>query len=29
MTIVDPSLPLASQLGNLSVKEIELKNAQE
>ena len=29
MTIVDPSLSLASKLGSLSVKELELKNAQE
>ena len=29
MTIVDPSLSLASELGSLSVKELELKNAQE
>ena len=29
MTIVDQSLSLASELGNLSVKELELKNAQE
>ena len=29
MTIVDPSLSLASELGSLFVKELELKNAQE
>ena len=29
MTIVDPSLSLASELGSLSIKEMELKNAQE
>jgi hypothetical protein len=29
MTTVDPSLSLASELGSLSVKEIEIKNAQE
>ena len=29
MTIVDPSLSLASELGRLSIKELELKNAQE
>ena len=29
MTIVDPSLSLASELGSPSVKELELKNAQE
>ena len=29
MTIVDPNLSLASELGSLSVKELELKNAQE
>ena len=29
MTIVDPSLSLASELGSLSIKELELKNAQE
>ena len=29
MTIVDPSLSLASELWSLSVKEMELKNAQE
>lgn len=29
MTIFDPSISLASKLGSLSVKEIELKNAQE
>lgn len=28
MTIIDPSLTLASELGNLSVKEIELKKVQ-
>lgn len=29
MTIVDPSLSLASELGSLYVREMELKNAQE
>lgn len=29
MTIVDPSLSLAFELGSLSVKDLELKNAQE
>lgn len=29
MTIVDPSLSLASELGSLYVKDLELKNAQE
>ena len=29
MTVVDPSLSLASELGSLSVKEMELKNSQE
>ena len=29
MSIVDPSITLASKLGNLSVKELELKKVQE